>query len=842
MNKLIGVLLVIATLSSVTLGGQNVAGVVIDDSGNPIAGVNIMIDGTKAAAVSSDKGEFILDLDLTSPRFVTFSHVAYQPVMIKVTSGTPLSIKMSLATYPMQGITVSEERATFGKSPIAFTDFTNKEIKRDYTIGEFPLLLETTPNLYAYSDAGGGLGYSYMKIRGFDDKRLSVYINGVPLNDPEDQATYFVDLPDFASNVKDIQVQRGIGNSLYGDASFGGNVNIVSGGLEQPRQVSLASGYGGFYHDGDFIGDIQKQSIDYQSGLIDGKWNLAGRYSRQLSDGYRRNSWYNGWSYFLSLSRLDPKASTVLNVYGGPMRMHLAYIGASRDVLKEDRRYNPLTYNNETDNFNQPHYELHNTLKLSETLTLHNTLFHIHGDGYYEQFKQDSDLSPVYYSDYNIPAIYIVGPGTDTMNVITRGDLVRQQWVDKNQWGWNPRLEIGQSRGDITIGGSVYYFESDHWGQVVWAEGLTNQIDPRHRYYQYFGKKYFASAYASETRKLTDRLNMSASLQFRHQTYDFDQLKIGAYHGYSYGVNWNFLSPRLGFTYTLDDRTSLLLSYSLSNRAPADYEIYDAGDPSAFPSLRIKAIHFATSTDSTIQFGDPTAKSETVHNFELGLNFRNQRQTNSVNFYWMEFRNEIIPYGGINTDLGLPITTNANRSVHAGVEMSSSQSISDKFKLSGNISASYNRIKDFSVSEPVYDNDQNYTQVGYATFNYANNRIAGFPDYIGNLLGEYVTDRIHLTYRARFIGRTYVENSDRWDLSIPPYFTSSVSASLSLGQLLNIGNFELAARVDNIFNKEYEASGYGGVTRFRDMPDQYWSEYIPAAERSFYTVLRLSLQ
>lgn len=837
MNKLLIVFVALMAVFNTSRGSQRVTGVVVDEQGRPIIGANVAVDGVSVGAITGEGGNFALDLDSATVKYLTFTHIGFQPVMIKVADGKSLRVTMTLTTYPMQGITVSEDRATLGKTPVAFTDFTARELKRDYLVGEFPLLIETLPNVYAYSDAGGGLGYSYLKIRGFDDKRVSVYINGIPLNDPEDQATYFVDMPDFAANVKDIQVQRGIGNSLYGDASFGGSVNIVSGGLEQQRQITMTSGYGGFWNDGNFVGNMQKQSVEYRSGLIDGRWNFSGRYSRQLTDGYRKNSWYDGWAYYLSLSRLDPRVSTVVNLYGGPMRMHLAYWGVSREKLSEDRHFNPLTYENETDNFNQPHFELLNTVRLTDRMTLHNTLYHIHGNGYYEQYKEGKS-----FADYNIPPTYLTNADGDTVDVINKGDLVRQQWVNKNQWGWNPRLEINLSRGSLAIGGSFYYFGSDHWGQVVWAEGITNKIDPRHRYYEYLGTKYFTSLYAEKNYRVNDRLILMANLQLRYQTYDFDQTKMGAFQGFHYHVNWPFVSPRVGFTYTLNDETSLLFNYSLSSRAPADDEIYDAGDPSAMPSLRVESVRFTSPHDSTIVFGDPTAKAERVHDFELGWNYHDSRQSHSINLYWMEFRNEIVQNGGINLDLGLPITTNVDRSVHAGVELSSASTLAENYKLSGNFSVAYNRIKSFRITEPMYDNPQSYNFIGYQTYDYSGKTIAGFPEYIGNVIGEYFDARVHLTYRGRLIGRMYVENNNRRDLSIAPFFTSSVSASISIGRILNVGVLELSTRFDNIFNKKYESSGYGGAERFRDSQDQYWAEYIPAAERSFFTSLKLELR
>lgn len=806
-------IVLLLTCSSLSLLAAEFSGVVVDPDGQPIGEVNISVAGQMFDHTAGERGTFSFNSDSQTVQ-ATLSHVGYKPRLVELRAGEIVTIVMQPAVLPMQGMTVAADRAVLGQSPISFTDFTAADIERDYSIGEFPLLLETTPNLYAFADAGGGLGYSYMKIRGFSDKHITTFVNGVPLNDPEDQATYFVDLPDFAANVKDIQVQRGVGNALHGGASFGGSVNIVSAGLEQGRSLTLASGYGGFWQDGEWVGDMEKQSIEYSSGLIGGRWNLAARYSRQLSDGYRRDSWYDGWSYYISASRLDHDMTTTVNVYGGPMQMHLTYYGVSRDILEEDRRFNPLTYDNETDNFNQPHYELHNTWRLGDKLTLDNTFFHIHGRGYYEQYKDDRD-----FEEYNISPVPIV-TGIDTVATFAGGDLVRQQWVVKNQWGWTPRLEIKHNKGDAALGGSFYYFESDHWGQVVWAEHVTNSIDPRHRYYEYFGEKLNLSLFATTTYEVAPQLTATAGAQFRHQTYDFDQTVIGAFGGNDYNLDWTYFSPRLGLTYELNKAWSLIGSYSLSFRTPTDVEVYEANDPYAVPTLDIKM--------------------ERVHDIELGVTIGEERFSGSVNLFYMDFENEIVPYGGV-TDYGTLGTINADKSLHSGIELSATGQLSRHVELTGNFAYNYNRYRDFSVAEDLYDNDSDWNWLGYEQVEYADKVIPGFPDYIGNLIAEYRAGRFDLAYRARLIGKQYVENDNVENLAIDPYFVSSISVGVLLGELQHFGRLSLNVRVNNIFNENYESSGYGGALRFRDSADQHWSEYYVAAERSIFSTLKLEL-
>ena len=409
----------IVLLCSTAVRPLDINGKVTDERGQPLIGVSVVTDQPGMATITGENGEYALPFNEDAIR-VTFSHVGFQPQQLEL-EHLPDVVIMRPMYVRGKDIVVTADRAQTGVSSIAFDNFSSDEISRDYTVGEFPLLLETSPNLFSYSDAGSALGYSYMKIRGFDDKRIVTYINGVPLNDPEDHATYFVDIPDFAANVEDVQVQRGVGNSLYGDASFGGSVNIVTNIFTRPRQTTLTAGYGEYTSGGKSVSDLYKQSVEYSTGLIDGRWTFSGRFSKQKSGGFRYNSWYEGWSYYFAIGRLDPNMSTELYVYGGPMRMHLAYYGAGRSDIEQDRRANPYnTYSNQTDNFNQPHYHLHNTYRFNDHTTLSNTFYYIRGKGYYEQFKDDRD-----YTEYDLTAL------SDSSS----GDLVRQKWVFKNQVG-----------------------------------------------------------------------------------------------------------------------------------------------------------------------------------------------------------------------------------------------------------------------------------------------------------------------------------------------------------------------------------------------------------------------
>ena len=806
-----------------------ISGTVTDPNHHPIPAASIVTNIREVGAMADSAGSFTIHLRDGVTR-LTVSSVGYHSRVFTL-ANLPDTLVLEPRFYPGSDITVTADRAREGVTPVSFENVSGDQLERDYTVGDLPLLLNTTPNFYSFSDGGGQMGYTYTQIRGFDDKRIATYVNGVPLNDPEDQYNYWVDLPDFTESVSDVQIQRGVGNSLYGDASFGGSINVVTNVFAQPRRTKLTAGYGEYLSDGVSVGKTYKQTVEYSTGLIDGRWAFTGRFSKVRSDGYRIDSWTDSWAYYFALGRLDPNSSTELQVFGGPMHLRLTFLGIPRSTIASNRRFNPLTYPYETDNFNQPHYHLHNTWRFAENITLHNTLYLIQGDGYFEQQQLGAT-----FADYNVDT-------SATGGAIT-GNLVRKQSVDKWQLGWNPRLELKHERGNHSIGGSFYYFESDHWGEVTWAEGLTARLSTRHKYYQYHGKKLVGSLYGQEYLRLADRLSTQVTLQLRYQTYDFNQKKLGAFRGYQYDVTWFHVSPRVGLNYTLLDepgarRASLYTNIAVASRTPTDAALYDASNPHAAPSLKVDEGSLSADDNSDVVFGDPTFDAERVYNIELGGKYRTPRWSVSVNLYWMDFKDEIVSYGGINPSTGLQATVNTDGSYRAGVELSGTCRLTDALSLTGNLSLNRYRVKDFTDTLDVYYiNDPN--TVGQMVVQLENKTGLGFPDVLGNLVVDCSLSNLRLTGRVQGVGKQYLEVFNIDSLAIDPYATVSLSASYTLPDFLKVGNLSFSARVDNLFDKKYETSGYGWNYGLADNPGDAptiigEAEYYVAAERSFYT-------
>jgi iron complex outermembrane receptor protein len=830
--KRVTVFLALLLLCSQAAGALELTGRVVDPEGQPLIGVSVVTDITGVGAVTNNEGVFTLLYDDGVTR-ITLSSIGYQSRQFNLID-LPDTVVLDPMYYPLGKVVVTADRAEAGITPIAFENLSADEIERDYTVGEFPLLLENTPNLHVFTDGGTPLGYSYMRIRGFDLQRIATYINGVPLNDPEDHYTYFTDLPDFAANISDIQVQRGVGNSLYGDASFGGTINVVTSTISEARQTVLSTGYGFYTADDKVASDIYKQSIEYSSGLIGGQWAFTGRFSRQKTGGYRHNSWYQGWAYYLSAARLDPNMITELHVYGGPIRMHLSYWGASRDAIEQDHRYNPLTYSNETDNFNQPHYQLHNRYRLNDRAVLSNTVYYVRGKGFFEQFKDQRK-----YSDYSISSD-LIAIDTTTGNPFTRGDLVRQKWVYKNQVGWNGRLDIEHDRGSHGFGGSYYYFESDHWGQVVWAQHIAGSLDPRHRYYQYFGEKHVASAFVSEFYRLTDKLSTQLTAQLRYAAYELEQVKQGPFAGHRFDLDWLFFSPRIGLNYAFDQHTTAFINLAVASRVPNDENIYDADDPDKFPQLEIVTNH----GDTLYEFGDPTIENERVYEITLGAQHHQKRYQVGVDVYWSRFDNENVFEGGMD-QLDRQITINIDEAVIAGLELSGSVNPLDELTVGANVAFNYNRITRYDTTLFYTVDSGAVTLSESIKVDYKDKKKPLFPDLLAGVVADYKKDWYRITYRGKILGRQYMELLNIEELSIDPYFVSSLSAEVSVRDFLDIGRLIIMGRVDNLFNSKYEVSGYGGNYAYR-LPGQAavvdgWAEYFVGPERSFYTQVALQL-
>lgn len=762
--------------------------------------------------------------------------------------------KNDSSIYKTETIDVDALKGIERFTPVTFENIKRADVEEKYWMQDLPMFLNGYTGINSYSESGSSIGYSYISLRGFDQRRISILINGIPQNDPEDHTVYWVDVSDLTASVEDIQIQRGIGTALYGTSSIGGVVNVRTIDIFKNKFLNVSAGYGDY--------NSRRFSFEYSSGLIKNGFGFYGKFTKQNTDGYRDLSWSDHWSYFLSASKLIGKNQTLkLNLYGSPIKNHLAYLGVDKPYLDgqitgdkyADRRFNYLTYPDETDNYFQPHYELVHNLQASKNIFVSNTLSYIRGDGFFNtsfpvSYGYDFGyfrLQPFYVSDTTTfnPLYYRRNDDGTFYYDSTRGyeivrsDIVSRLTVNNNTYGWFPKVQIkhNKDKGTLVIGGEVRYHKSEHFGEITFAEALPQGTPPNYQYYFYNGGKRTYSVYANEIYSITGKLNGMLGAQYVYHRYNISNNR---YRPYNFSVNYNFFTPRAGLNYNFDDRFSAFVNFSIARREPRLKDIYNGEDPYSTPNFRI------VDTLKGI-YEDPLVKSEEMFDYEIGLGYNSPKVKADLNFYLMDFKNEIVNNGQLD-NVGQPIAGNAGKSIHRGVELELnlkpfSQKILNAISLAGNLSLSQNYFKEYvevlgadSAGNIIFGND------------YSDNQIILTPNIIANLsLNYFDKNGVGAYISMQHVGRMYLDNSENErkdpsarsaqgyvDKVINPYTVVNAGLSFNVSSMINQNDFtklfrklELNLKVNNIFDALYETSGsvsYG-------VP--YW---IPAATRNFF--------
>ncbi|TMQ58389.1 MAG: TonB-dependent receptor [Candidatus Eisenbacteria bacterium] len=823
--------------------GAPLTGRVLDArSGEPLSDARVRILAPAMETATGRGGEFLFSNVAPGTYELEASRLGFAPERRSVSLGADtvsVEFRLEPKPVPVPPVEVTTTRATERGSAVAFTDLDRKTIQEHYWAQDVPMLLAETPSVYAYSDAGNGIGYSYVKIRGFPQRRVAVTINGIPLNDPETHEVYWVDHPDLVSSAQSLQVQRGVGSALYGASAVGGSVNLETVAIPTERRLSIQTGVGSY--------DTRRFSMDYQSGLLDGTYALSGRYSRIISQGYRDLSWSRLWSYYLSAARIDSWITSRLNLYGGPEQLHLAFYGVDRPYLDgaitgdagKDRRINPLNWRNETDNFFEPHYELIQDVKLGERVALTSSAFYFPGKGYYDDFPYgpqsfSSRRLPSFEvdSDSLYPAGYYAVDSTgapamqpDGRFLVIGSDMTQRLWVRNRHYGWIPRARYSHGKGELTVGAEWREHEGRHWGELTWAQALPLGTDPNHVFYDYAGRVRALSGFVQEGYLLRPDLKLTGSLQWRQTRYAIGKDR---YSGYDFHLTYSFLSPRIGLNWNATERWNVFGNYAHTQTEPILSEIYRADDPTAVPLFRVVDV-------AAHVYRDPLIDPEHLNDYEAGLGYRNGNSYLRLTGFRLDFRNEIVANGQIDA-LGVPITGNAARSVHQGVELEGGWAHASGFEVSGNVSLSRNRFRDYrEFVDSTTVND------------FGGNTIAGFPSRLANLTVGYRHRRARAALTLNEAGRQYLDNSEDNRKnpalqSAPGYQKKLIEEHATWNGLLSFdlggtGGFgplgarrlSLELRGMNLTDLRYETAGYV----YAEVPYFY-----PAATRSVFASLK----
>ncbi len=790
-----------------------VRGRVLDSqSGEPVAGVRGAVRGGDAETVTGADGEFVLRPAPAPPLTLVASRAGYEPALARVagTEGGPLVLRLAPRLYRGEEVVVTASR--YGQDlHLSQTNVTREQIAARADERDVPVLLSDLPGVHATSDAGNGVGYTYLNIRGFDQRRVGVMINGIPLNDPEDHQVYWVDMPDLAESLEDIQVQRGVTNSMGGMTAVGGTVNLVTEVLDAEPSGRLALQAGSY--------GTARQSLAWQSGLLGGRFATKLRVSHLESDGYRQRSGSDQWAVFWSGQYVAPRHQVQANAYTGRELTRHAWYGVGPLTLARDRTWNPETYHNAIDDFRQPHYEVHWRWNVSDRVLLRNSAFAVHGEGFYENFRGGERAR-----DYSLDWWLGLDPTAPV-------DVVRRKWVRKDQVGWVPQVTVTHDRGRLVAGGDWYTFHSNHWGDVMTVAGFAPDGFPDGlKYADYEGDKTAWSAYVNERCDLGGGLTLLLDLQFQRKAYEFLQNEVGNFRAVdshvagsaprnAFRVVHEWFNPKGGLFWRaparpLGGELGLYAHVGTARREPADSDWFDAYqdayDLDARPLFR--SYRPVTSAGGALveylEWSDPVVQEEKVVNWETGLSWRARDVSLTVNGYWMDFRNEIVAAGAIDEN-GAPVRGNAGRTLHRGIEAGLTARLGARHEATAAFSRSWDEFDDYTYLETVYDPDT-WEVVGVEARDYSGNPIAGFPRWLASATLVSRWGGLDTTLRLRGAGRQNLDNTGRAERTVAPWATLDAAAALDLGRATRgaLAGARLDLRVRNVLDAEYATGGY----------------------------------
>ena len=791
-----------------------ISGYVMDKSTKEgLAGANIAVVNTTVGATTDVDGYFQLPPLPSGAYRLKVTYMGYSSKTIRLTHldhDTTLTIALDQNILSGPRINIIATRATRRMEPITFSNLTRQEISSRHTIQDIPELLSELPSTTFYSESGTGLGYSYLSIRGFGQRRISVMINGVPQNDPEDHNVYWVDFPDFLSNVQDIQVQRGAGNAFYGPAAIGGSINIISNYFSPQRQIKASAGYGSY--------NTRKYSIAYNSGLLFDKFVFYSRFSRIQTDGYRENAWIDFKSYFLGLAYYTAHSSLRLQFYGGPIADALTYTGIPKEYNRNSalrrKNFNWWDYGkdgktiyfserrkDEIENFNQPHWELLHEYRINKKVTLNNTLFYMKGYGFFD-----------YDGSWGTPEYFRLTPEYGYQVDSIPSDALIRAYVDNNQVGWLPQFIYKSRAGELVLGAELRMHRSLHWGRLQKGSGLPAGVvgDHGRHYYQYRGAKDIASVYFHQTSEIWPRLSLMSDLQYAYKKYHlYDEKFIGT----DFSIPYHFLNPRTGLSYKINSNMNAYVNLSFTQREPRLKNFYDAAEASSPKNWGYVVPQFELNPDSTYNFKKPLVKPEALTDFELGWSYHTSRLRFTVNYYHMDFVNEIVKSGQLDR-FGQPITGNAPRTLHQGIELSGQVQISPRWQLTANATYGKNRL----IKYKVYDWSGNATDL-------SGNPIAGFPDALANARLTYSWRKVYASLNWHYQGAFYTDNFKNSAHRVDAYQLLNLDCRYQLATLANV-KINAKLHIANLLNKKYLAHGEG-------------QDFFPGAPRSYFVNLEI---
>jgi iron complex outermembrane recepter protein len=736
--------------------GSVIKGKVTDQNGNPLAGAAITIEKSTLGVHADVDGNYMLEGLKDGVYELRFSFIGFEALTreVNLKSEAILNVSLSAKTFMTEEVFISATRAG-EHAPLSYSSVSKEAISKSNTSQDIPYILNYTPSIVVSSDAGTGVGYTNIAIRGADVKRINVTIDGIPVNDAESHGVWWVDLPDLASSTDNVQIQRGVGSSTNGAGAFGATVNFQTEGLRREPYAEVNSSYGSY--------NTSKNTINTGTGLINNKFAVDMRLSKIWSDGYIDRSFSDLKSFYVSGSLYGKSGILKVIVFSGVEHTYQAWAGVPKDSLKTNRTFNPYSYENETDNYWQDNYQIHYSKKINSNLNTNVALHYTKGRGYYENLNKNSA-----FSSYNLPdAIF----NSDT---ITSTDLICQKWLENDFYGLTYSLNYSNRKINAVLGGGWNNYAGNHFGDVIWA-GIVTFNGEKYRWYTGTGDKSDFNTFLKVNYLLTEKINFYADLQLRKINYSIggfdDNLKdVAQNHKY------NFFNPKTGLFFSLSDKQKLYASFGISQREPDRGNFIDA-DPGKTPV------------------------PEKLFDYEAGYEFQASNVMVKGNLFYMNYIDQLILTGKIN-DVGAPVMTNIPKSYRLGIEVEAGIQVLTDLNWYGNLSLSRNII-------PVFLDYTDNWDTGIQNQETLKNKPISFsPSVIAASVLDYnPVKNLHLGVDSKFVGKQYIDNTENSGRMLDRYMVQNFSVSYLIKNKM-FKELTCKLLVNNLFDKKYETNGW----------------------------------
>lgn len=794
--------------------GKAISGTVAGVNGAPLIGATLQLVGSGKGATTNERGIYRIGNVRPGAYTLKASFIGYKSQEVKVDVKENVTLNLTLEVQNVLGdeVVVSATRAS-KRTPMAFTDMKAYEIKKVNTGGDVAQIFELTPSFVSTTESGIGIGNTSFSIRGTDASRINITVDGFPINDPESQQVFFVNMPDVTSSASSVQIQRGVGTSTNGAGAFGATVNFQTGALSNEPYAEI-NNYVGSYNS-------WRGNVLLGTGIINNRFSFDARISRAKSDGYVERATSDHKSAQVSGTYHGDRSMLKATILYGEEKTGISWTGVPSSAIDTNRTYNPEgyyfdskgvrhIYENQTDNYKQTHYLTNYTTKLGDNASLNVGVFYTRGLGFYDNYKDDEK-----FYKFGLPSATI-----DNV-VYAKSDFVVQKWLDNDNVGGTFALNLQpSSQLAITVGGAASQFTNHHYGKMKWVEHNVGNIPADFEWYRSKSTKKDGNIYGKISWLATERLNIYGDMQYRNidytisgiddkRDYDGNIIDISQQHTY------HFFNPKVGASFAIGGSSSVFASLAVANREPTRSDFKDATNPSKRPS------------------------SERLFDYEAGYKYAGSVASLGVNLYYMQYKDQLVLTGKVN-DVGSPIRENVPNSYRAGVELMAGVNLFNNLKWEGNLTLSQNKINNFTLLVETYDLiNGKFKNFEMREYKLGTTRISYSPDVIGSSqFSLEAAKNLRLVFVSKYVGKQYYDNSENANRMLKAYFVNNLRAEYTFS-MVGLKDVTFQMGVNNLFDEKYIANAWIYRAEFRNAPDYIEDGLFPQATRNYWCRLAL---